>query len=207
MTGTFAALEGTAGTGKSTLLDALAEELRERGESVTTVPEFAEGPVGEFVVDEIVSGDAEQFRERALSLTAGALASVAYQAETEIQPALDRGDIVLTERFLDSVAVYDTPFVADREDVSMDDTFAEFRAAMPVAPDLTILLTADAETHRDRLAANRPELLDDGAVPDRRAERERRYRDLLADREDALVYDNSGDVSTAVAEIAAEIER
>ncbi|QLH80548.1 dTMP kinase [Halosimplex pelagicum] len=207
MTGTFVALEGTAGTGKSTLLDALADELRERGESVTTVPEFADGSIGEFVVDEIVSGDAAQFRERALSLTAGALASVSYQAETEIRPALDEGEIVLTERFLDSVAVYDTPFVAEREGVSMEGALAEFRAAMPVEPDLTVLLTVDEETHRERLAAHRPELLDDGAVPDRRGERERRYRDLLADREDALVYDNSGDVSTAVAEIAAEIER
>lgn len=49
--------------------------------------------------------------------------------------------------------------------------------------------------------------IDSGTVVDRRAERERRYRDPLADREDIFVYDNSGDVSTAVAEFAAEIER
>jgi len=30
---------------------------------------------------------------------------------------------------------------------------------------------------------------------------------LLADREDVAVYENSGDVSTAVAELAAEIGR
>ncbi|QPV61266.1 hypothetical protein I7X12_10840 [Halosimplex litoreum] len=207
MTGTFVVLEGTAGTGKSTRLDALAAELRDRGESVTVVPEFADGSVGDFVVDEIVSGDADQFRERALSLTAGALASASYQAETVIRPALDAGDVVLTERFLDSVAVYNTPTVEAREGVSMDATLAEFRAAMPVEPDLTVLLTLDDETRRERLATHRPNLLDDGAVPDRRGERERRYRDLLADREDAVVYENSGDVSTAVAEIAAEIER
>ncbi|WP_436929845.1 hypothetical protein [Halosimplex halobium] len=45
MTGTFVVLEGTAGAGKSTLLDGLAEELRDRGESVTTAGELADAEV------------------------------------------------------------------------------------------------------------------------------------------------------------------
>ena len=84
---------------------------------------------------------------------------------------------------------------------------AEFRAAMPVEPDLTVLLTVDDATRRERQQRHRPELLDDGSVPDRYADRQQRYRDLLAGREDVLVYENDGEISTAVADIAAEIQR
>ncbi|WP_415379642.1 dTMP kinase [Halosimplex sp. TS25] len=207
MTGTFVALEGAAGTGKSTLLDALAEELHARGESVTTAPEFADCEVGEFMKRTLSEYGGEAFRERALTLTASALASLSYQAETEVRPALEDGDIVLTERYLDSVAVYDTPLVEARDGVPMTETLAEFESAMPVEPDLTVLLTIDEATRRERFETHRPELLDDGEVRDRHTERQTRFRDLVADRESVLVYENDGDISTAVAEIAAEIQR
>lgn len=207
MTGTFVVLEGAAGVGKTTLLAALAEELRERGESVTAVPEFAESEVGEFMARTLSENGGEAFDERALTLTASALASISYQAETVIRPALDRGDIVLTERYLDSVAVYDAPLVDEREGVAMRDTLAEFRAAMPVEPDLTVLLTLDEATCRERFATHRPELLADGATRDRHTERQAHFRDLVADREDAVVYENSGEISTAVADIAGKIPR
>lgn len=205
MTGTFVVLEGAAGTGKTTLLAALAEELRDRGESVTTGPEFADCEVGEFMARTLSEYSGEAFEERALTLTASALASISYQAETVIRPALDRGDIVLTERHLDSVAVYDAPLVPERDGVPMTDTLAEFRAAMPVEPDLTVLLTVDEATCRERFATHRPELLADGATRDRHTERQAHFRDLVTDREDALVYENSGEISTAVADIAGKI--
>jgi dTMP kinase len=207
MTGTFVALEGAAGTGKSTLLDALAEELRDRGESVTTVPEFAECELGEYMERTLSAYGGEAFDERALTLTASALASIAYQAETVVRPALDRGDVVLTERYLDSLAVYDTPLVAEREGVEMAETLAEFESAMPVEPDLTVLLTIDEATCRERFEAHRPELLADGATRDRHTDRQERFRDLVAGRDDAVVYENTGDLSTAVAEIAERIPR
>lgn len=207
MTGTFVVLEGAAGTGKSTLLDALGEELRDHGESVTTVPEFADAEVGDFMTRTLSVYGGEEFRERALSLTAGALASLSYQAETVIRPALDAGDVVLTERYLDSVAVYDTALVEDRDGVPMTETLAEFEAAMPVEPDLTVLLTIDEATRHERFETYRPELLDDGEVRERHTERQARFRDLLADRENALVYENDGEISTAMADIAEEIPR
>ncbi|WP_123535657.1 dTMP kinase [Halosimplex salinum] len=207
MTGTFVVLEGAAGTGKSTLLHALAEELRERGESVTTVPEFADCEVGEFMERTLSEYGGEAFDERALTLTASALGSLSYQAETVVRPALERGDVVLTERYLDSVAVYDTPLVAEREGVEMTETLAEFEAAMPVEPDLTVLLTIDEATSRDRFETHRPELLADGETRDRHTERQARFRDFVAGRENAVVYENTADVSTAVAEIAEKIPR
>jgi thymidylate kinase len=113
--------------------------------------------------------------------------------------------VITSERWLDTVPVYNAPHVAEREGFDMTETLAEFRAAMPVEPDLTVLLTVDEETRRERQQRHRPELLDEGSVPERHAGRQRRYRDLLSDREDAVVYENDGDISTAVAEIAAEI--
>jgi len=207
MTETFVVLEGTAGVGKSTLLAALAEELRDRGESVTTVPEFADAEVGQYLAQTLADYGHERHRERALTLLADTLASLSYQAETTIQPALAQGDVALSERWLDTVPVYNAPHVAEREGVAMAETLAEFRAAMPVEPDLTVLLTVDDATRRERQQRHRPELLDDGSVPDRYAERQQRYRDLLAGREDVLVYENDGEISTAVVDIAAEIQR
>lgn len=207
MTGTFVVLEGAAGVGKTTLLESLAEELRQRGESVTTVPEFADCEVGEFMSRTLSEYGGEAFEERALTLTASALASLSVQAETEIRPALDRGDVVLTERYLDSVAVYDAPLVAEREGVPMSETLAEFEAALPVEPDLTVLLTLDEATCRERFDTHRPELLADGATRDRHTERQDHFRDLVAEREDAIVYENTAEISTAVADIAAKIPR
>jgi dTMP kinase len=106
MTGTFVVLEGTAWAGKSTLLGALAEEFRDRGESVTTAPEFADAEVGQYLARTLAEYGHEKHRERALTLTADTLASLAYQAETVIRPALDDGDVVISERWLDTVPVY-----------------------------------------------------------------------------------------------------
>lgn len=60
---------GYIGNGQLTLLDALADELCDRGESVTTVLGFAEGPLSGFVSLTIGAGSAKQFRDRALTLT------------------------------------------------------------------------------------------------------------------------------------------
>ena len=82
MTETFVVLEGAAGVGKSTLLAALAEELRDQGESVTTAPEFADAEVGRYLAQTLADYGHERHRERALTLLADTLASLSYQAET-----------------------------------------------------------------------------------------------------------------------------
>jgi dTMP kinase len=100
--GRFISLEGGEGAGKSTQLRALAAALRERGLAVAETRE----PGG--------SEGAESIRkllleERDWPICAEALlfaAARADHAEKTIRPALDRGEWVLSDRFIDSSLAY-----------------------------------------------------------------------------------------------------
>jgi len=100
--GRFISLEGGEGVGKSTQLRALAGALRERGLTVVETRE----PGG--------SEGAESIRgllleERDWPMEAEALLFAAARAdhvEKTIRPALDRGDWVLSDRFVDSSLAY-----------------------------------------------------------------------------------------------------
>jgi dTMP kinase len=100
--GRFISLEGGEGVGKSTQLRALAAALRERGLNVAETRE----PGG--------SAGAESIRrllleEREWPIEAEALLFAAARAdhiEKAIRPALERGDWVLSDRFIDSSLAY-----------------------------------------------------------------------------------------------------
>lgn len=100
--GRFISLEGGEGVGKSTQLRALAAALRERGLSVVETRE----PGG--------SEGAESIRrlllqERDWPIEAEALLFAAARADhvdRAIRPALERGDWVLSDRFVDSSLAY-----------------------------------------------------------------------------------------------------
>jgi dTMP kinase len=100
--GRFISLEGGEGVGKSTQLKALASALRERGLTVVETRE----PGG--------SDGAESIRrllleERDWPIEAEALLFAAARAdhvEKTIRPAVDRGDWVISDRFIDSSLAY-----------------------------------------------------------------------------------------------------
>ncbi len=100
--GRFISLEGGEGAGKSTQLRSLAAALRERGLTILETRE----PGG--------SDGAESIRrllleERDWPIEAEALLFAAARAdhiEKTIRPALDRGDWVLSDRFIDSSLAY-----------------------------------------------------------------------------------------------------
>ena len=100
--GRFISLEGGEGVGKSTQLKAIASALRERGLTVVETRE----PGG--------SEGAESIRrllleERDWPIEAEALLFAAARAdhvEKTIRPALERGDWVLSDRFIDSSLAY-----------------------------------------------------------------------------------------------------
>ena len=100
--GRFISLEGGEGVGKSTQLRALAQALRQRGITVVETRE----PGG--------SAGAESIRrllleERDWPISAEALLFAAARAdhvEKTIKPALERGEWVLSDRFIDSSLAY-----------------------------------------------------------------------------------------------------
>ncbi len=102
--GVFITLEGGEGTGKTTQLGRLDERLRARGRNVTTTREPGGTPSAEAMRDILVRGEAD-----ALSATAEALLNYAARDDhlrRVIRPALERGEVVLCDRFMDSTRAY-----------------------------------------------------------------------------------------------------
>jgi len=101
--GRLIAFEGVEGAGKSTQLELLRQELSKRGHQVTTTREPGGTPAGEAIrailLDRASTLDA---RTEAL-LFAAARAQLVEQV---IRPALERGEVVLCDRYLGSSLAY-----------------------------------------------------------------------------------------------------
>lgn len=102
--GRFISLEGGEGVGKSTQLRALSKTLRERGLDVVETREPGGSEGAEAIRTLLLEGD-----ERRWSIEAEALlfaAARADHAEKTIRPSLERGQWVLSDRFVDSSLAY-----------------------------------------------------------------------------------------------------
>jgi dTMP kinase len=98
----FLTLEGIDGSGKSTQAELLAERLRGDGHDVVLTREPGGTALGEAVRDLVLhGGHVAPWAEAALYA-----ASRAQHVEEVIRPALARGAVVVTDRYIDSSAVY-----------------------------------------------------------------------------------------------------
>ena len=102
--GRFISLEGGEGVGKSTQLEALAVALRGRGLRVVVTREPGGSPGAEAIRKLLLEGEANRWSPRAEALLFAA--ARADHVEKTIQPALEDGDWVLSDRFLDSSLAY-----------------------------------------------------------------------------------------------------
>ena len=102
--GLFVTFEGGEGAGKSTQIKLLAAALRERGCEVLTTREPGGSPGAEAVRHVLLSGAAEEHGTRMEAVLFAAARS--DHVEGVIRPALQRGAIVLCDRFMDSSRVY-----------------------------------------------------------------------------------------------------
>lgn len=104
MTGVFVALDGPDGTGKSTQCRLLVDRLRAAGRPVTAAVDPGGTPLGAKLREILLFG-----RETALSTRAEALLFMASRAQLVadvISPALARGDVVVSDRFVTANVVY-----------------------------------------------------------------------------------------------------
>ncbi len=160
--GTFVTFEGVDGSGKSVQTEALAESLRNQGYSVLTSREPGGTPV------------AEQIRRILLDPQMGSmawstevllyLASRAEHVTSVLRPALEQGEIVICDRFLDSTLAYQA-FGRDGGDGDLASALQAIRRANElstggIGPELTFLLDLDPA---EGLARTR----DAGRTPDR----------------------------------------
>jgi dTMP kinase len=135
VTGLFVAFEGGEGVGKSTQIARAAGWLRELGHDVLETREPGGTPLG-LELRRLVLDPAGHVTPRAETLLYAT--DRAYHVETMIQPALEAGRIVITDRYVDSTLAYQG---AGR---GLDDARVITRwATGGLLPDLTVLLDLD----------------------------------------------------------------
>ena len=142
--GVFVAFEGGEGAGKSTQIELLAAALRTEGLSVLVTHEPGATEVGARIRD-LVLHHREPLSQRAEALLFAA--DRAHHVDTLIRPALENGQVVLTDRYIDSSLAY--------QGVGRGLSIEEVRrisrwAADGLRPDLTVLLDLPAENGLSR---------------------------------------------------------
>ncbi|HMH57966.1 MAG TPA: dTMP kinase [Galbitalea sp.] len=147
MTGLFLTFEGGDGSGKSTQSALLAEWLEQQGQTVVLTREPGGTELGDEIRD-IVLHRRGHIVPRAEALLYAA--DRAHHIATKVRPALERGDIVLQDRYLDSSVAYQG---AGRILIPDEVRKLSLWAAEDLLPDLTILLDLDESVGRDRLKA------------------------------------------------------
>jgi dTMP kinase len=102
--GRFITLEGGEGVGKSTQAKRLAEALRAQGKTVVLTREPGGTPGAEAIRDLLMTGSTDRWSARVEALLFAA--ARADHVERVIRPALERGDWVICDRFIDSTRAY-----------------------------------------------------------------------------------------------------
>jgi dTMP kinase len=136
--GLFISLEGIDGVGKSTQSDLLEEFLRAQGREVVRTLEPGGTELGQEIRHLLLhrKGDVAPRAEALLYA-----ADRAHHVASKIRPALNRGEVVMTDRYLDSSVAYQGVGRAlSAEDVRAISMFA----VEGLLPDLTILLDLEA---------------------------------------------------------------
>ena len=100
----FITLEGGEGAGKSTQARLLAAKLEEKGHRVTITREPGGAPGAELIRKLIVDGDADRWTPRTEALLI--FAAREDHLSRTIRPALERGEWVICDRFIDSTRAY-----------------------------------------------------------------------------------------------------
>jgi dTMP kinase len=136
--GVFISLEGTDGSGKSTQARLLAERLRVEGFAVTQNQEPGATDIGRQI--RRIMLDPENDLMAPMTELLLMFASRTQAAAEIIQPALGRGDVVVSDRFTDSTLAYQ----GGARGLGFETVMRAHKLALgPLMPDLTICVNVD----------------------------------------------------------------
>ena len=158
-TGVFVAFEGGEGAGKGTQIELARTYIESRGHEVVLTREPGGTEFGERLRQTLLDPDTGKLDARAEALVFAA--SRAHHVARVIRPALDRGAVVLCDRFIDSSIAYQG---VGRGLGEQDVLTLNAWATQGLFPDLTILLNVDpdlgllrSEGVADRIESEDPE--------------------------------------------------
>ncbi|MFW7413889.1 dTMP kinase [Demequina sp. SO4-18] len=202
MTGFFVVFEGGDGVGKSTQIDLLAGHLRAPaggGFEVVTTREPGGTTLGKELRQAVMHGDHVAPRAEALLYAADR----AHHIATKVRPAIERGAVVVQDRYVDSSIVYQGGARGLGDEVERISRWATEN----LLPDLTIVLDMEPAAGRmarelDRVERETGEhaALIRQAFLDLAAREPARYAVIDASR---AIEDVASDVSRAVADAMA----
>ena len=145
MSGRFITLEGGEGAGKSSNLEWLAEQLRASGKTVLLTREPGGTPLAESIRHVLLNPSDEPMAAHTELLLV--FAARAQHLAEKIRPALERGDWVLCDRFVDATWAYqgagrglDAEAIAQLETLVIGES----------RPDMTILFDVPVEVGMSR---------------------------------------------------------
>ncbi|MFC5386769.1 dTMP kinase [Aquamicrobium segne] len=205
--GFFISFEGGEGAGKSTQIERLAARLRAKKYDVVVTREPGGSAGAEAVRHVILSGAAEEFGPKMEAMLFAA--ARADHVEQLIRPAIERGAIVLCDRFIDSSRVYQgvtgglsADFMAALEKISVGDAM----------PDITIIFDIDPaeglkRAHKRRPAGDQPDRFEKETVEMHQRRREAFLAIAKAEPQRCHVIDAAGAmkrVENAVTELVFE---
>lgn len=141
--GLFIVFEGGDGAGKSTQVVLLRDALCREGRQVTVTRQPGGTPLGQQIRDLVLHGEHVSPRAEALLFAA----DKAHHVETLIRPALQRGDVVISDRYTDSSVAYQG---AGRALGAQEVHDLNMWAVEDLVPDLTVVVDISAAEGRRR---------------------------------------------------------
>ena len=145
ITGVFITLEGGEGAGKSTQLKLLEEHLVTHEIDIVRTREPGGVPSAETIRDFLVNGETDKWRP--LTETLLHFAARHEHISRLVQPALDRGQWVLCDRFADSTLAYQ----GYAQNIDLETIATLYRLAVGnLEPNLTIILDLPVEVGLER---------------------------------------------------------
>ena len=185
----FIAVEGGEGTGKSTFVKLLAEELKKKGYEVITTREPGGTELGEKIRNLILENESPYLVESMLFAAARQDHIIRV-----IEPALCSGKptIVICDRYILSNQVYQGYIYNGVEGAGLQMRLNEFCGGV-IKPDLTFLLDCDPQIGLNRIQKNSREKnrFDEMALAQHKKVREGFLR--MLDLKTGYVLDASGD--------------
>lgn len=198
-TGVFVCFEGGEGAGKSTQSKLLAGWLEEQGRTVLLTFEPGDTEVGKALRRIVLSPETGELSHRTEALLYAA--DKAEHVDTVVLPALARGEVVITDRYVDSSLAYQG---AGRDLLLADVERVNRWATGDLRPHLTVVLDLAPEAGLGRLTGR--DRIEGESVEFHQRVRQGFLDLAAADPEHYLVLDARAPVEEIAAAIRARVE-